>query len=106
MEVVHIPFEVGGTFPGVFLLLGSARMVRPVRQLPGQAVQLVGTLEQSTMDIACATPPPVASSCSFPESFLVAPCVCHSTSRLASVTLRSVPGVCVYVEGGGSVSHF
>lgn len=53
MEVVHIPFERGAPFPGVYLFTQAARMVRPVRQLASGAAELIGSLEQHNMAIRC-----------------------------------------------------
>jgi DNA-directed RNA polymerase I subunit RPA2 len=53
MEVVHIPFERGATYPGIFLFTQAARVARPVRQLASGAAELVGSLEQCHMNIRC-----------------------------------------------------
>ncbi len=45
LEVVHVPYEQGATYPGLFMFTQAARMVRPIKQLScGQAVELIGTL--------------------------------------------------------------
>jgi DNA-directed RNA polymerase I subunit RPA2 len=54
LEVAHIPYERGGAYPGIFLFTSPSRMIRPVLQLPGQATELIGTLEQINMHIRCA----------------------------------------------------
>lgn len=67
IEVAYIPYLHGGTFPGIFLYTNSARLMRPVRQIPpgrrkrggsnssgsgaAGAVELLGTLEQNNMAI-------------------------------------------------------
>lgn len=53
LEVVHVPFERGAPFPGVYLFTQAARMVRPVRQAASKAAELLGTLEQCSMNIRC-----------------------------------------------------
>lgn len=52
-EVVHVPYERGAPYPGVFLFTQAARVVRPVRQLASGAAELVGSLEQCNMNIRC-----------------------------------------------------
>ena len=53
LEVIHIPYERGAPYPGLFLYSGAARMVRPVRQRASGAAELIGTLEQCNMSIRC-----------------------------------------------------
>ena len=53
LEVVHIAYTQGGPFPGVFLFTGMARMVRPVLHNGLASPELIGSLEQSTLDIRC-----------------------------------------------------
>ena len=53
LEIVHMPFERGAPYPGVFLYTQAARMVRPVRQLSSGAAELIGSLEQHNMNIRC-----------------------------------------------------
>ena len=55
-EVVHLPYQRGGTFPGVFLFTEMARMMRPVVHLATQAPVLVGSLEQHNLSIRFCTP--------------------------------------------------
>jgi len=67
-EVVHVPFEAGGPYPGLLVLTGAGRMVRPIIQLAGAGplsssssssgqrlgpIELIGSLEQSFMSIRC-----------------------------------------------------
>lgn len=52
-EIAYIPFEKGGPFPGIFLFTQAARMVRPVVQNASRAAELIGSLEQTTMNIRC-----------------------------------------------------
>ena len=56
MEVAFIPYVRGGLYPGIFMYTSAARMMRPVRQVPSGALELLGTLEQSHMAIRCARP--------------------------------------------------
>ena len=55
LEVVHIAYTQGGPFPGVFLFTGMARMVRPVLHNGLASPELIGSLEQSTLDIRCCS---------------------------------------------------
>ncbi|XP_055680598.1 DNA-directed RNA polymerase I subunit RPA2 [Lutzomyia longipalpis] len=52
LEIVSIPRKTGGLFPGLFLFLGAARMMRPVINLLANKIELVGTFEQVYMEIA------------------------------------------------------
>ncbi|XP_053694116.1 DNA-directed RNA polymerase I subunit RPA2 [Sabethes cyaneus] len=54
-EIVMIPLKEGGQYPGLYIFVGAARMVRPVMNLSAKAVELVGAFEQVYMDI-CITP--------------------------------------------------
>ena len=51
LEVAHVPFERGGPYPGIYLFTSAARMARPVRQLPGGSLELVGALEQAHLAV-------------------------------------------------------
>jgi hypothetical protein len=54
LEIAHLPHQVGQPYGGVFLFMQSARMARPVRYwAAGGGLELLGTLEQSTLDIHC-----------------------------------------------------
>ena len=56
LEVAYIPPAVGGgggAFPGLNLFTSPSRMIRPVRQLPGGAVEYISSLEQVFMSIKC-----------------------------------------------------
>ncbi|KAH7297471.1 hypothetical protein KP509_26G071000 [Ceratopteris richardii] len=54
LEVAYVPCTFAGPYPGLFLSIGPARMVRPVKQLFGeQSVEMIGPLEQVYMDISC-----------------------------------------------------
>jgi len=57
LEVAYVQFERGGPYPGIFLFSSAARMARPVRQLPGGSLELVGALEQAHLAIRCACYP-------------------------------------------------
>lgn len=54
LEVALVPYERGGPYPGLYLFSGSARMTRPVLQLPGGSPELIGTLEQINLHIRWA----------------------------------------------------
>lgn len=46
MEIVVVPDKNGGQYPGLFLFIGSARMMRPVTNLAANAIEYIGTFEQ------------------------------------------------------------
>ena len=52
LEIVCVPRIDGGQYPGIFLFVGAARMMRPVFNLSAQAVELIGTFEQVYMNIS------------------------------------------------------
>ncbi|GAB0087074.1 DNA-directed RNA polymerase [Sergentomyia squamirostris] len=52
LEIVNIPRKKGGLFPGIYLFLGAARMMRPVINLTVNKIEYVGTFEQVYMEIA------------------------------------------------------
>uniref|UniRef100_A0A182SIN1 DNA-directed RNA polymerase n=1 Tax=Anopheles maculatus TaxID=74869 RepID=A0A182SIN1_9DIPT len=54
-EIAFIPQRTGGQFPGLFLFIGPARMLRPVKNLLCNKTELIGSFEQVYMDI-CVTP--------------------------------------------------
>ncbi|KAG1670388.1 hypothetical protein FOA52_000148 [Chlamydomonas sp. UWO 241] len=53
LECALILPEQGGPYPGLFLFTQAARMMRPVRQQATGALELIGTLEQNFMAVAC-----------------------------------------------------
>lgn len=54
LEVAHLPHLMGHPYGGLFLFSQSARMMRPVRYWAGGGgLELIGTLEQATLDIHC-----------------------------------------------------
>jgi DNA-directed RNA polymerase I subunit RPA2 len=56
LEVAYIPPPSGGgggAFPGLYLFTSPSRMVRPVKQLPGGAIEHISSLEQVFMSIKC-----------------------------------------------------
>lgn len=53
LEVAFLPYIKGGVYPGLYLFTNAARMMRPVQQLPSKAIELLGTLEQSTLLVRC-----------------------------------------------------
>lgn len=61
LEVAFLPYVAGGVYPGVYLFTNAARMMRPVQQLPSRAIELLGTLEQSTLLIR--SPLPTTADC-------------------------------------------
>jgi len=52
LEIVFVPRIDGGQYPGIFLFIGTARMMRPVFNLSVRAVELIGTFEQVYMNIS------------------------------------------------------
>lgn len=53
LEIVYVRRkESGGQFPGLFLFVGIARMMRPVINLKARSVELIGSFEQIFMDIS------------------------------------------------------
>ena len=55
-EIVLVPKKkFPAQYPGLFLFTGPARLMRPVRNLPLQEIELIGTFEQVFLNI-CVTP--------------------------------------------------
>ncbi|KAI8125983.1 DNA-directed RNA polymerase I subunit RPA2 [Lucilia cuprina] len=52
MEIAYIPYKKKGQFPGLFLFVGPARLMRPVRNLALNKIEFIGSLEQVYMEIA------------------------------------------------------
>jgi DNA-directed RNA polymerase I subunit RPA2 len=54
LEVAMIPpGNSGGPYPGLYLFLGAARLVRPVLHRASGRTEYIGPMEQPFMDIAC-----------------------------------------------------
>lgn len=57
LEIAHVPCTFAGAYPGLFLFITAARMVRPVKQLynhqTGSGVEMIGPFEQVYMEISC-----------------------------------------------------
>ena len=55
LEVAFFPPSPSGSgpFPGLYLFTGSARVIRPVLQRASGKVEMIGSMEQPFMDIAC-----------------------------------------------------
>ena len=51
--VAHTQF--GSQYPGLYLFLAPARLMRPVKNLATASVEMIGTFEQCYLDI-CVTP--------------------------------------------------
>ncbi len=51
-EIVLVQKKMLGQYPGLFLFVGSARMMRPVFNLAHQKIEFIGTFEQVYLDIA------------------------------------------------------
>ena len=56
LEIGHIPFSSAGQYPGVYMFSSPARMMRPVRYLPLDKMDYVGSFEQPYMSVACTEP--------------------------------------------------
>lgn len=55
LEIVLIPIKkYQSQYPGIFLFSGPARLMRPVKNLVANAIELIGTFEQVYLDI-CVT---------------------------------------------------
>uniref|UniRef100_A0A1A9WUR2 DNA-directed RNA polymerase subunit beta n=1 Tax=Glossina brevipalpis TaxID=37001 RepID=A0A1A9WUR2_9MUSC len=52
LEIAYIPYKKKGKFPGLFLFVGPARLMRPVRNLTFNKIEYIGSLEQVYMEIA------------------------------------------------------
>ncbi|GBG84447.1 hypothetical protein CBR_g38732 [Chara braunii] len=56
LAVGYVPYVEGSTYPGLFMWMQPARMVRPVKQLAADAennIELIGPFEQVYMEIRC-----------------------------------------------------
>lgn len=56
MEIGLVPPSNGGSYPGIYMASQPSRMVRPVKYLPLEKEDYVGTHEQPYMSIACTEP--------------------------------------------------
>lgn len=56
LEIGLVPPSNGGTYPGIYMASQASRMVRPVKYLPLEKEDFVGTQEQPYMSIACTEP--------------------------------------------------
>ena len=46
LEIGLVPVLTGGQYPGLFLMSGPARMVRPVLNLSTNTTEMIGSFEQ------------------------------------------------------------
>ncbi|CAG8740678.1 13751_t:CDS:2, partial [Cetraspora pellucida] len=53
LEIGYVPPSNGGQYPGIYLFSEQARMMRPVRYLANNEIDMVGSFEQVYMNIAC-----------------------------------------------------
>lgn len=53
LEIGYVPNSNGGLYPGIYIFSQASRMIRPVKYLPLDKKDLVGSLEQQFMSIAC-----------------------------------------------------
>ncbi|KAF2640442.1 beta and beta-prime subunits of DNA dependent RNA-polymerase [Massarina eburnea CBS 473.64] len=56
LEIGFVPHSNGGQYPGIYMFSQSARMYRPVKYLPLDKLDYVGSFEQPYMSIACTDP--------------------------------------------------
>ncbi|KAK7755291.1 DNA-directed RNA polymerase I subunit RPA2 [Diatrype stigma] len=52
LEIGYVPSSNGGSYPGIFMSSEASRMIRPVKYLPLDKEDYVGSLEQPYMSIA------------------------------------------------------
>lgn len=52
MEIAYVPPKIHGQYPGFFLFVGPARMMRPVINLQANREEYIGTFEQIYMNIS------------------------------------------------------
>ncbi|KZT62758.1 DNA-directed RNA polymerase I polypeptide 2 [Calocera cornea HHB12733] len=52
LEIGLVPESKGGQYPGLYLFSQKARMMRPVKYLPNERIDHIGSFEQVYMDIA------------------------------------------------------
>lgn len=56
MEIVLVPKKnVPSQYPGLYLFTGPARMMRPVKNLSVNKVELIGTFEQVYLDVCVSS---------------------------------------------------
>jgi len=53
LELGYVPPSEGGQYPGLYMFSGLARMMRPVKYLLNDAIDMVGSFEQVYLNIAC-----------------------------------------------------
>lgn len=53
LEIGFVPTSRAGQYPGLYLFSNRARMMRPVRLLHNNKIDMVGPFEQVYLDIAC-----------------------------------------------------
>lgn len=53
LEIGFVPTSKSGQYPGLYLFSNRARMMRPVRLLHNNKIDMVGPFEQVYLDIAC-----------------------------------------------------
>ncbi|KAF1816297.1 beta and beta-prime subunits of DNA dependent RNA-polymerase [Eremomyces bilateralis CBS 781.70] len=56
LEIGYVPNTTGGQYPGVYISSQPQRMYRPVKYLPVNGLDYIGTFEQPYMNIACTEP--------------------------------------------------
>ena len=56
LEVGYVPSSNAGQYPGIYMFSSPSRMLRPVKYLPLDKMDYVGSFEQPFMSIACTEP--------------------------------------------------
>ena len=56
LEIGYIPTSNAGQYPGIYMFSSPARMLRPVKYLPLEKTDYVGSFEQPFISIACTEP--------------------------------------------------
>ena len=81
LEIACVPVAAAGAFAGLFLFTSPARMMRPAVNLSAEAVEMIGSFEQTYMDIAVVRSEIVAGRTTHVEE---APT--HMLSVIANIT--------------------
>ncbi len=78
-EIAMLPHTKGGPFPCIALFTTTSRLIRPVRQVATRRREMIGPLEQVSLDIRCPDGGPGGSAG-----------VQHTHEELDSVSMLSI----------------